>query len=514
MTDVRILTETLGGSPLSLLMQRGEAPPEWCGVRPRTAEEWRARAMQRAASTDWARYWSKLEPAFSANGLAKERLDRVRRNNGIVVTTGQQPGLFGGPVYTWSKALGALALADALEAQLGIPCAAVFWAATDDADFAEASFTMVARPGGVDVLRSEFAPPDGTPMSLAPLGDLTAHRARLRHASGSIADPRPLDVIDRTYGDAAASVGGAYVQLLREMLEPLGVPVLDASHDGFRQASDNILRRALECAPLVERALQDRRTEIERAGLTPQVDDVKGLSLVFARENGIKRRIAVSEASAMAAASDSILTPNVVLRPVVEASILPTVAYLGGPGEIAYFAQVGAVAQALGVDQPLVVPRWSCTLIEPHVAVLLEKFGVQPDALARPDALESSVARAALHDDTAHALKQLREAIQSAADKIAPEAEGAGVGAALRGGERGLQHRVDRLERRIVAAVKRREHVQLQDVASLRAALYPHGKRQERALNLIPMLARHGVTLLEEMRIIAATHASALIGSH
>jgi bacillithiol synthase len=149
MTDVRILTDDLGGSPLSRLLQSGAAPTGWLPAAPRGAAEWRARAAARQGEGDWAARLRALAPAFEATGAAKARLDRVISGGGVVVTTGQQPGLFGGPVYTWSKAMSALALADALERETGIPTAAVYWAATDDADFAEASSTVVSRPGGV-----------------------------------------------------------------------------------------------------------------------------------------------------------------------------------------------------------------------------------------------------------------------------------------------------------------------------------------------------------------------------
>ena len=109
MTDVRILSEPLGGSPLSLLMQRGEAPREWLRARPVGDDGWRHRAAERARDADWSASWAMLEPALAVTGLAADRLARVRREGGVVVTTGQQPGLFGGPIYTWTKAMGALA---------------------------------------------------------------------------------------------------------------------------------------------------------------------------------------------------------------------------------------------------------------------------------------------------------------------------------------------------------------------------------------------------------------------
>ena len=195
MTDVRIITDALGGSALSQLLQSGRAHADWMPSAPQSAAEWGERARRRASERAWDSSWSILEPAFAATGHALERLDRVRRAGGVVVTTGQQPGLFGGPVYTFSKAVGALALADEIERQTGIATAAVFWAATDDADFAEASTTVLARSGGAEVLRTDTVPPSGTPMALAPLGDTTALRARLQSAIGSAADPRALAAV-------------------------------------------------------------------------------------------------------------------------------------------------------------------------------------------------------------------------------------------------------------------------------------------------------------------------------
>src|SRR5690348_12632805 len=159
MTDVRIVTEALGGSPLSRALQQRRAPAEWTVEAPSSPAAWRARAAARGAARDWASTWRCLAPALEASGAAGERLQRVIDARGVVVTTGQQPGLFGGPIYTLSKAVSTIALADALEEATGIPTAPLFWAATDDADFAEASSTAVARQGGLEVLRSEHAPP-------------------------------------------------------------------------------------------------------------------------------------------------------------------------------------------------------------------------------------------------------------------------------------------------------------------------------------------------------------------
>jgi hypothetical protein len=152
-------------------------------------------------------------------------------------------------------------------------------------------------------------------------------------------------------------------------------------------------------------------------------------------------------------------------------------------------------------------------MIEPQIHRLLESFGVSHHALAIPDALEGAVARSAMSDRSSAALAEVRRAVASLPALLAPEAEPLGLGAAVQGSVQSLHHRVDRLERRLVAGIKRREHARLRDVATLRAALYPRGIRQERALNLVPMLSRHGLALLDEMREAARAHAVSLVTS-
>ncbi len=507
MTDVRIVTQPLGGSALSRALQEGRAPASWTVPVPGTAGAWSARARARAKERDWADSWRCLEPALAAEGAARARLDRTVAGGGVVVTTGQQPGLFGGPIYTLSKAVSAIALADELEAATGIATAPVFWAATDDADFVEAAVTAVARPGGLDVLRSGFAPPAGTPMSLAPLGDLAELLGRLTAACGSAADARPLSLVRAAYGVESRTVGEAFVRLLRSLLEPLGMAVLDASHDAVAVASRTTLQRALESSRAIEQALRARSAEIRADGFDPQVEDVAGLALVFGRKGSEKRRLAVGEEPPDAMT----LTPNVLLRPIVEREILPTVAYVAGPGELAYFAQVGPIASVLSVDAPLAVPRWSCTLVEPQVEELMQRLGATEDELAVPGALESRLARAALDPDAAAAMARLRATLGDLPAWLRQSAGPLGLERAVQGAAGAMQHRADRLERRLLAAVKRRETILMNDVATLRAALRPGGGRQERVLNPIPILARNGMDLLGEMRDSALTHARALV---
>ena len=516
MSELIVRTESLGGSPLAQAAIAGEAG-QWYERRPSTIATWKARANAVRASTTDAAWHDTLHPALDPSGPAASRLQKVANGQGVVVTTGQQPGLFGGPVYTWSKALSALALADEIEATTGIPTAPVFWAATDDADFAEASWTAVAVTGGAERLVVPAGATIGRPMSEMPLGDASAALDSLVRACGATVDEAALTAAREAY-KPGATVGGAYLQLLRRLFEPLGIAVLNAAHPSVSGTARSALVRALDRATDIAEALRQRDADIAAAGFATQVTEVEGLSLVFERpaRGGEKRRIPLAEAAAAAASTRGVLSPNVLLRPVVERALLPTVAYVGGPGEIAYFAQVSAVADGLGLERPLVVPRWSTTLVEPHVIRILSRLGLSEAELADPHRAEGRLASEAVPAAVARGLADLRHEVDARAAQLTAAAAGTELPLprdVMEGARRSMQHRVDRLERRVVAAAKRREHDTMVQIATARGSLYPLGTRQERALNLIPILARHGGVVVERMVEGARAHARLLVGT-
>jgi uncharacterized protein YllA (UPF0747 family) len=537
-----VRTEPLGGGPLTRAALAGTTPTGWYPTRPRTPREWRERVNGIMAQSHDSRWLEELWPAIEATGPARERLERAAER-GVVVTSGQQPGLFGGPIYTWSKAIAVLALADALEQICGVPVAPLFWAATDDADFAEASTTWMSVPGGVESITAEPIAATGTVLAAAPLGDLSVPVGRLIGAAGSASFGTAIDALRTAYigtpadgparedgraPRAPVTAGSAFVALLRQLLSPLGVSVMDAAHDAVRRRAFPTLVNALRQAGSIERALDERSRAIAAAGCAPQVSNVRGLSLVFSWDTpeanrsdsaGLptgptKVRVPVAQAGDLAAkAAPGELSHNVLLRPIVERALVPSAAYLGGPSEIAYFAQTSAVGDVLQVPQPLILPRWSCTLIEPSAAALLARYSTTLEELHDLHGPETRLARAALPAPVREALVALSDAIEAGSRRLAAADAGELVpSAAIDGARARLAFRVGRLERRYVAAAKRAEQGVLRDLATLRGALYPTGERQERVLNFIPFLARGGTALLEAMQTEAMRHAAELTG--
>jgi bacillithiol synthase len=201
------------------------------------------------------------------------------------------------------------------------------------------------------------------------------------------------------------------------------------------------------------------------------------------------------------------------LRPVVESVLLPTVAYMAGPGELAYFAQVSPVAEVLGVPTPVALPRWSGTIIEPHIARLLARRGLDVDDLKDPHAAENRLAREAMPRELGDAVASLRRLLAHGIGQVEKSAKPLGVSErTFQGALRSAGYKIERLERRLLARVKHTEREGMAELATLRGALYPNGEPQERALNMMPLLARHGPALFDAMRQAARRHATSLVG--
>jgi bacillithiol synthase len=500
-TTLRVETLPFRGSALAQAMYTGGLP-EAIGARSlRGAKAFVSRgrallaqygASERAQLASWIEAATGLQ---GRDGAAAARL-RDAVAGGLVVTTGQQPGLLGGPLYTWHKALSAIALADALSEQLDVPVAPIFWAATDDADFAEGASTVFpTASGSVRAAWPVSASSGGVPVSAVPLPDMTEVLVAFEGACGSAADGSIRRAVLDAYGNGA-SVGEAYLTLLRALLEPRGMAVIDASHPALRSAGHAVAVRALERSALVDQALAMRTAAMTSAGFAPQVELVQGLSLVFRWSGNGKLRVPIAESSEWTQAPVGSLSGNVLLRPVIESAILPTVAYVAGPGELSYFAQVDVVAEALGTRTPAAAARWSARVIESRVAEAAAVLGRPLDAFADRDAVMHAIAAAELPAPLGTALHTLRTATKSALAQLADAATELDLApTVIPGAERQLLQRIERIERRLVARAAAQDQSRRARVELVAGSVFPGGVPQERALNALPLLARHGEAL-------------------
>jgi len=439
----------------------------------------------------------RVAPDVIAAALPGPGRDRLAAGDVLVVTTGQQPGLFTGPLYTIYKALSAIALARRLENDWRMPVVPVFWVAGDDHDFAEANHASFVNANGEltsIVLRERPADAPLIPLAREPCGpEIVGALAQLRDGTPETEfKAAVIASLERCYR-ADTSLADAFAAALQELLGPRGLVVLRVHDRSAKRAAAPWVLKGLEMTlpdgytPVFVEA-REGRDRLERQG-----------DAFVTRRSG--ERFTRAELERIANDAPDRLSPNVLLRPAVEAALLPTVGYAAGPAELEYLPDAVPLYERLGVARQLPIPRWSGVLVEARVDKLMERHGLDLTAFdGKPGELEARLVRTDLPPDAVATLGTLRSSIEEqyshlleAAMKVDPTLERT-VESARNAALSGAQT----IEKKLIASLKRLEGETLvRQIARARAAVYPNGQPQERVLTLASFLVRYGAELLD-----------------
>jgi bacillithiol biosynthesis cysteine-adding enzyme BshC len=478
-----------------------------------------------------------LRDAFVPSSAREAALARLGEPGALAVTSGQQPGLLTGPLYTVHKALSTAALARVLERQWSRPVVPIFWIAGDDHDFAEASHAAwLGADGSLVTASLPPRPPEAplTPMYRQPLGEGVT--AALEALAGSLPPSEfrddTLAWLGRHYRPEA-TVAAAFAGALAELVAPSGIVCFDSTHPATKAAAAPLILRALEQAGAIDADLERQYEALGETARTSGVMVGDGAALVmlegkqgrdrlvasdgaFVTRRG-RERLSLDDLAAIAEREPTRLSPNVLLRPVVESALLPTVSYLGGPAELRYLAFTPPVYGRLGVERQRPLPRWSGVLVEPRVDRVLEKFGIDLAELLEPSgALEARLVRSQLPGEALEALAAIRAAVEEGYGTLEKRAND--IDPTLVRPIQGASHQAlagtQEIEKKLVQHLKRRQETELGQIGRARTAVLPSDKPQERVLTVAPFLARYGPALVDDLRdAIEGWYAGALEGA-
>jgi bacillithiol biosynthesis cysteine-adding enzyme BshC len=480
-------------------------------------------AAERAAVAEGPRELVARALAEQQAGRGKERAAARARSltepGAVAVVTGQQSVLFGGPLFVLYKALGAIKLAQLVEERRGAPAVPVFWVAADDHDFAEIrSVSVLDDAGRIRSLRyAPKAEPVGQPASRIVLED--AIRELLDEAASCLPEnphkPAMLELLARSYRPGV-TISLAFCELLSALFPEL--VVLDPSDAALKRAMLPVMCRELAEASPTSRLAAEIAPRLRAAGYHQQVPVRDGFLNLFWHTDderrsllwqdgaievrGTGRRVPLQDAIAQLERAPELWSPGVLLRPLAQDRMLPTAAYVGGPAEIAYHAQIGPSYAHFGIARPALLPRPSLTLVEAANARALDAEGLgMVDLQGDPEALLAGWAREA-HPDVEQAFARAREAViremaqveerLGALDPTLRAAADSARGRAL--------HQIETLHEKATRALKKRDQTRADRLRRTRDALFPGGSLQERGLGMIGALARHGTGLIEELR--------------
>lgn len=461
-------------------------------------------------------------------GCAPKTLDRIRELEDpgcAAIVTGQQVGLFTGPLYTIYKALTALHLSDALRKR-GIPAVAVFWMETEDHDLEEITRrTVLSSDGSVLVMdyRSLLFgddSPSARPVGAIrfPEGIQPVVRDFVRRLPDSGWKPGIETLLQMTYRPGA-TFAQAFARLLTEILRDSGLILFDPGDPETKPPVSRVFRWALAQSGAIRLALMERGRELHSAGFHSQVHISENSTLLFYIENGERhaienrdsafslknggRNFSIEDLEARIVCSPEKFSPNVLLRPVIQDSLLPTLAYVGGPAELAYFAQVEVLYRLLGKPMPVIWPRESFTLMDARIRRPMLRLGIDMQecfegiVLLKEKALQATGSGKAALQLAAFADKLDRTfaEIRPDAEKLDPS-----LPRALETARRKILHNLHRLRSRVLQIEGRVDSSVLEAAGLLLNHCLPNRNLQERELNILHILSRYGPAVLDSIR--------------
>ncbi len=456
----------------------------------------------------------------AAGSEARANAESLADPNTLAVVTGQQSVLFGGPLYVLYKALAAVEIARTMSETLQKKVVPVFWVASDDHDFAEIRATTILDAGS-ELKSIRYEPreePNLQPASTIRLDDTIGPLAKsLREMlPASPWKDEVCDVLEATYRPGE-TISGAFAKLLRHFLPGLvifdpGVPALKA------QMRPIIEREIAETSP-TSRLAAEIGEKLLAAGYHQQVPvRASGFLNFFMVTRGKRRALGVSEKGieirgdgeilspaelqARIAAHPDAASPGVMLRPLVQDYLLPTIAYVGGPAEVAYHAQIGPSYAHFGVPRPVIFPRPSFSLVDSACTRAMEAEGLTFEDLQTDT--ETLLARAAreANPEVEKAFAEARTSVESgfksvedALAKLDPTLRGAAQSALGR-----ALHQIEGLQEKGLRAMKRQDATRAERLHRTRDFLFPGGALQERGVSWISLLARYGPPVIDEIR--------------
>jgi bacillithiol biosynthesis cysteine-adding enzyme BshC len=451
---------------------------------------------------------------WGVSGKTLTSIARLRTGASVVVT-GQQVGLFGGPLFSFLKALTAVKFAEDATAA-GIDTVPVFWLATTDHDLAEVNHAAI--PGADAALHTIAIPSHG--VEDAPVGMVT-FGAEIDAAVQSAVDLLGATAATELLGDSyrqGETLGSSFARMFARLFAEWGVVLMDPSDAVLHAEAKPIYHRAIAQAAALDEALLARGRELEDAGYHQQVKVTPSSTLLFTLRGGTRvpihrrtnghnevefliqeEKVSRQQLLDRIAAAPQDFSPNVLLRPVVQDYLLPTLAYTGGSAEVAYFAQAGVVYEKLLGHVTPIVPRFSATIVEAKPKALLDRYGLElPDTFHGEEVLKEKLAGRMLPPELQQAFDSagtdLKKSLARIRDGLV-QLDKTLVDAADNAGSK-MQHQLETLRARAARAELRQSELAGRHAQQLSTWLFPGKALQERGIAAIYFLARLGPDLL------------------
>ncbi|MEO7271444.1 MAG: bacillithiol biosynthesis cysteine-adding enzyme BshC [Vicinamibacterales bacterium] len=489
---------------------------------PQRPEAWREvidRVHQhRQHPNEMARVLTAQQERRQAPPEARAAAARLSDPATVAIVTGQQAGAFGGPMYTILKAVTAIQLARRVAEEQRATVVPIFWVDAEDHDWTEiASCTVLDSDFQARTVTLD--PPDGAgqrPVAALTLDDRIA-RAIDELATLLPATPFTQSVIDslRAAYRPGVGVAEAFARWIEGALGRFGLVVFESSDAAAKPLAAQVFARELRTAGTTASLAAKAGESMTALGHAPQVEPqldqpavfrIDGTRTAIRRDGGTftigDETVAAAALIEQAEQSPARFSPNVLLRPIVQDTLFPTIGYVAGPSEMAYLGQLREVYAAFDIPMPLIVPRASATLVDSAAARFLRRYPVDLASLQPQDeAALNQLLKSQLPASVEHAMREAGEAVRASLTRVAealPDLDPTLAGAA-RTTLGKMEHDLQSLHSKIIQAAKRRDDTLRRQFTRVQAQAFPQGHPQERTLAVVHFLNQYGPSLFDRL---------------
>lgn len=455
---------------------------------------------------------------FGTYPVVEESIKKLENEKALAIVTGQQLTVFGGPLFTIYKIVTAIKKAEEFERKYNRPVVPVFWLADEDHDYEEAAeFNLPVQ----DEIRRFFYEKESAPE--ARVHEISFENAldafieeikKSQHETDFTSELWPL--LEKGY-TKGKTFGFAFGKMILNLFSDHGVILCGTNSVTAKELTKEVLADSVKHKNPLFEALNDQTEALENEGYSGQVQVHKS-NLFIIDDEGNRNKlntendIWLDESSGETYTDDQLISliqespqkfsPNVFLRPLLQSKLLPDVAYVAGPGEVAYYAQLKPLYNAFNLQMPVIIPRLSATIIESSVERHSQKLPFQlEDYSQRIEDMERQYIKRSNAPDIEDIFSTWTKSIEEASAESIQRIQD--IDSTLEGtAEKAKSHFLNDLNKvkgKVYRAVKDQEKIQISRISKVQNSLFPNRNLQEREIAFIYFMNKYGVHIWDEL---------------
>lgn len=444
----------------------------------------------------------------------KSQLEKFAKKDCLVIVTGQQLGVFGGPLFTIYKTMTAILLAKKYEKSLGRPVVPVFWLADEDHDFEEIAWSGITGRDDFTKIKLEQEG-SGIPVSDEKISsDIHSFKQKVKEELFDTDFSEALwEMLNSLYKEGNTFIQ-AFAGLINEWFAQEGVLIVGSNFTPIKKLVTETFKTSISKSEEIFEAIESKSLELEKLYHRQVMNGDSNLFYLSPRNERLKihKNDKGWVADSFTWSNDELLkeikdqperfSPNVFLRPIIQDKLLPTLAYVAGPGELAYYGQMKLLYKEFDLNMPLIAPRFTATIIESGISRIIEKLPFKVcEYEKRIEDLESEFIEKTDTVDIEKVFTEWKDKIEAAAEtptkvinEIDPTLEGT-IGKTVAG----FSNDLDKLKGRVYRSIKQQEETQIKRIEKIKVNLFPDGGLQERSVSPVYFMNKYGLDIWKNL---------------